>query len=319
MEEKKYETITHSYQRSTDKVKNFLKDNLSKLIVVVMVLTYVAQGCFELVQKDWDFGAFIGRAGLSMVTGITLYTSMRLSGLRDGRKKAEFIASYNLYAEQKERVSRGKAFKLPAFCCYKNSQALEEAKQSLLEEYGIQYILWKKGSYEEGKPLYDRLDDEQKKVLKFINNGRIKVNMLTARGLLTDSPKLSKRDLKNGRTIREEKDYTRDNVVKDLLTMVLWSAIFSAYILKPIVDGDTLSSILWNTWQIIVWVAGGVSKYEDAIQFMINEYRQTHLIEKTELLSEFLSIMEHNEEMLDQYDYVGMEIKRLEKEGNKDE
>ena len=105
---------------------------------------------------------------------------------------------------------------------------------------------------------------------------------------------------------------TKDNILKDAIMMLFWSAIFSGYILMPIINGDTLPSVLWNTWQVICWVAGGVSKYQDAKDFMVNEYRQTHLVEKTETLGEFLSIMENNESLLDKYDYIGMELKELE-------
>lgn len=307
-----------TYIRSTDKVKNFIKDNMSKIMLVAIVLTYVGQGCFELVQREWDISAFIGRMGASLIVGMSIYSSMRMSGLSDGRKSAEFKASYKLYAENKERVSKTKQYKLTAFCAYKNDQSLEEAKQDLLEEYGLQYKLWVRGSYNTNTELYNQLDVDQKKCLKFINSGRLKTFNLNTRFLLSDSPKLSKKDLMKGTISRDEKDYTRSSTAKDVLMMLFWSIIFSGYILMPIINGETLPSILWNTWQVICWVCGGVAKYEDAKDFMINEYRQTHLVYKAEILGEFLSIMTHDESILDDYDYIGKEIKKIESEEKKD-
>lgn len=303
-----------TYNRSTDRIRNFIKDNMSKIMLVAIVLTYVGQGCFELVQREWDISAFIGRMGASLIVGMSIYTSMRMSGLSDGRKTLEFIASYKLYAETKVKVSNTKQYKLTAYCAYKNDQSLEEAKQDLLEEYGLQYRLWKNGSYSPNGKLYQILDSEQKKCLNYINSGKLKTFNLNTRFLLSDSPKLSKRDLMKGKFSRDEKDYTRSSVTKDIFMMLFWSTIFSGYILMPIINGDTIPSILWNTWQVICWVAGGVSKYHDAKDFMVNEYRQTHLVYKTEMLGEFLSIMTHDESLLDKYDYIGNEIRKIERE-----
>lgn len=306
------------YSRSTEKVRNFIKDNMSKMMLVAIILTYVVQGCFELVQREWNFSAFIGRMGASLIVGMSIYTNMRMSGLSDGRKTPEFIASYRLYAENKEKVSKTKQYKIPAFCAYKNDQSLEEAKQDLLEEYGLQYRLWKKGSYNPEGEIYKHLDEEQKRCLKYISSGRVKTFNLSTRYLLSDSPKLSKKDIVKGKYARDEKDYTRSNTAKDIFMMFFWSFIFSGYILMPILNGDTLPSILWNTWQVICWAVGGVAKYEDAKDFMVNEYRQTHLVYKTELLGEFLSIMTYNEPLLDNYDYIGKELERIESEEKED-
>jgi hypothetical protein len=320
MDDKEFKDIQpHStYNKSTDKIRNFIKDNMSKIMLVAIVLTYVGQGCFELVQREWDISAFIGRMGASLIVGMSIYTNMRMNGLSDGRKTLEFMASYNLYAQTKQKVSKTKQYKLNAFCMYKNEQSVEEAKQDLLEEYGLQYRLWKNGSYNAEGKLFQYLDAEQKKCLNYVNTGKVKTFGLNTRFLLSDSPKLTKKDLMRGKFSRDEKDYTRSSLTRDIFTMLFWSIIFSGYILMPIINGETLPSILWNTWQVICWIAGGVSKYQDAKDFMVNEYRQTHLVYKTEVLGEFLSIMEHDESMLDSYDYIGNEIKRIESEEKKD-
>ena len=54
--------------------------------------------------------------------------------------------------------------------------------------------------------------------------------------------------------------------------------------------------------QISMWLTFGVMKYVNAKSFIEDEYRQTHLIQKTEYLNEFIITIQNNPSVINEFD-----------------
>lgn len=322
MEEKqektKVEVITEytDMRKVSDKIGDFVKGNLAKLVLVAIIGLYIGQGAFELVKREFNVENFLGRLLTGLIIGVSIYTCLRLSGIADGRRDNVFLSSLKLYKQKKVEVSNSKQYKLTAFCLYKNEVSLEEAKQDYLLANGINYSLWKKGGYDDKESkLYKVLEPEQIKALE--NVGKVRTARITTSFLMTDAPKVNKKY--KGKVIaRDDKDYIRDGAIKDAISVLVCSGAFAYYVLMPIVNGDVLANVLWNLFQVIIWLTFGVIKYIQAKDFITHEYRESHLVYKIELLSEYLSIMQTDESLLDEYDvlkkYEDEETKKIEEQ-----
>ncbi len=297
----------------SDRIGDFVKGNLAKLVLVAIIGLYIGQGAFELVKREFNLENFLGRLLTGLIIGVAIYTCLRLSGIADGRRESIFQSSLNLYKTTKSKVANAKQYKLTAFCLYKNEVSLEEAKQDFLLANGINYSLWKKGVYDDKESrLYKSLEPDQIKALE--NVGKVRTPRITTTFLMTDAPKMSKKY--KDKPARDEKDYVKDGAIKDAISVFVCSGAFAYYVLIPIVNGDVLANVLWNLFQVIIWLAFGAIKYIQAKDYMTHEYRESHLVYKIETLSEYLSIMETNEALLDKYDvlkqYEEEELKKIE-------
>lgn len=297
-----------------ERVNIFIKNNLLKLLMILLIIIYIAKGCFEFVRKEFDWAVFIGDMALSISTGGLFYFVMRINGLHDGKKDPIYIASYNLYAETKVRVSSTKQYKLSPFCIYKNEVSLEERKASYMSEFGLDYNLYKNGLYSEGSKMYAYLEEDQIECIKSVN--KVKIFRLTPKYLMSDSPTSKKKNsyMDGDSGIKDTKSYLTEGIVTDIASMLLFSFVFSFYVLQPLINGDTLANVIWNIFQVLIWLTFGMMKYFSSKDFILNEYRQTHLVDKTETLCEFLSIMQHDESLLDPYDYLSQAIKKQEED-----
>lgn len=299
-----------------DRFRQFIMTNVSKIAAVTISLIYILTGCFKIVKKEFDPFDFAGDLGTSLLVGLSLYVTFRASGISDGRRNILYVESYNLYAGKKADVAKTKKYMLPAYCVYKNKQELEEAKINYLEQVGLSYASYKKGQYKEGGRIYEVLEEEQKQALMEVE--KIKIKPITTKFLLSDAPLLKAKHVNNSFG-RETKDYMASGLFKDAVTMLMISGVSAAYILEPIINGEMWSSILWHIFQVIMWLVFGIIKYCNAVEFMVHEYRQTHIIYKAELLEEFLAILRDNEAILYPFDYIGIALKEEEESKNNTE
>ena len=279
-------------------VADFFKDNFQKIILVVICVLYVSQGLFKLEKKDATVIEILGNVGISVIFGVVITDILRTMGLKNGRNSEIFIASLETYGEAKQKATP-MFDKLSSWCEYKNSQELEFRKKEIIQTAGLNWKGYKLGYYEEHT---ERISDVQKKAIEDAKN--CKIVKFYSQELLSDLPQI---DFKNGsRFGKSEKEYSNRKRIADIFWKLFISLICGLYGLYPLLTGDNataiISGVLWNTLQIIIWLSLGCLKYADAKSFILDEYRQTHVIQKTELLNEFLITMTNNPQIIDEYD-----------------
>lgn len=289
------------------KISDIIKDNLQKITIFAISIFYITQGLFSIKNKEATFFEIICNIFLSIIVGVVISTNLTTMGLKEGRKNERFLASEKHYGETKEQAT--KYFdKLSSWCDYKNHQELQQRKKEIIEIAGLSWKAYKFGYYKEHK---DKINQEQINFIEQANN--LKIDKINNRVLLVDVPnEIIKKNKFLGvfggtesKFGESEREYKKRMTFSDLLSKVLTGMLLGAFGLMPLLTGDNymeiLANMFWNTIQIIIWLSFGVMKYENAKSFMENEYRQLHLIQKTEYLKEFIITMENNPEIVKEF------------------
>lgn len=300
MAEKINEKIVEGATDINIKKKKFgekLRENIQKILILIVSVVYISQGLFSLSKKDTTILEILGDIGLSIVIGLILSASLNSMGIRDGRKSEVFEASMKAYGETKSKAT--KYFdKLQSWCDYKNSIELEAKKKEIILSAGLSWKGFKFGYYDE---FPEKLTDRQKEMI--LRAKSAKVEKLYSGDLLSDSNR-DKTFLGKtfGRFGKSEREYSAIVNASDAVWKIGIGIICGLYMLKPVFSEQILANMTWNALQILLWLAFGSMKYANAKYFMEYEYRQTHVIQKTEYINEFFITMENNPKIIEEFD-----------------
>lgn len=277
---------------------DFFKENFQKIVLVLICVVYSVQGLFIFEKKDATVLEIIGSISLSVLVGMIISSTLRSMGLKAGRNSEIFIASVQTYGEVKQKATP-QFDKLPSWCEYKNAQELEFKKKEIIQGAGLSWKGYRLGYYETRQ---DKLNEMQKKAYNEAKNCRI--IKFYSNELLSDLPKIDLRV--QSRFGKSEKEYKRSEDALDLTTKVVLGIVCGLYTLEPLLNGgnsaEIIAGIIWHTIQIILWLGIGLLKFSDAKSFILDEYRHTHIIQKTELLNEFMVTMKNNPKVIEEYD-----------------
>lgn len=294
-------------KKNKKKLTDLIKENLQKIIIVIVSIVYIFQGIFALRTKDTTIWDILGNIGMSIVVGVIISSSLNSMGLRSGRYGDIFMGSMEAYGLAKNRATPY-FDKLSSWCDYKNAQELEAKKKEIIQNAGLNWKAYKFGYYDDEKNL-EKLEERQIKALKDVKF--CKIYRLVSYELLSDLPQQKTVSI-FGKTIipkrfgEDETSYKTRNAISNLFSRIFMSIICGAYTLMPLINADNkaeiIAGMLWNAMQILMWLTFGIMKYMNAKSFMEDEYRQTHIIQKTELLNEFIITMEKNPSVIVEYD-----------------
>lgn len=276
----------------------FFRDNFQKIVLVLICVIYVVQGLFKFQRKEATLLEIAGSIALSVFVGLVISTNLRAMGLKSGRNSDIYAASVQTYGEVKQKATP-MFDKLPSWCEYKNAQELEFKKKEIIQGAGLNWRGYKLGYYDENQ---EKMNDVQKKAYQEAKNCRI--IKFYSNELLSDLPKIDLRT--QNRFGKTEKEYKREENITDFVIRIGLGIVGGLYTLQPLLDGgnkqEIIAGIIWHAVQIILWFAIGILKFSDAKSFIIDEYRHTHIIQKTELLNEFIVTMENNPKIIEEYD-----------------
>lgn len=276
----------------------FFRDNFQKIILILICVIYVVQGLFKFQKTEATLVEIIGNIALSIFVGLTISLNLRSMGLKSGRNSDVFVASVQTYGEVKDKATP-MFDKLPSWCEYKNAQELEFKKKEIIQGAGLNWRGYKLGYYESNN---DKMNDVQKKAYDEAKNCRI--FKFYSNELLSDLPRIDLRT--QSRFGKTEKDFKKEENLTDFVVKVGIGIICGLYTLTPLINGDNsqeiIAGIIWHAIQIILWFSIGILKFADARSFIIDEYRHTHIIQKTELLNEFIVTMQNSPHVIEEYD-----------------
>lgn len=268
----------------------WFQNNFQKIIIILVSALYIAQGAFNFTLTQASLIDVLGNAALSIVIGVAISSSLRSSGLQAGRHSDIFLASMRTYGEAKVKATPYFDV-LAKWCSYKNNMELREKRMDIIQRGGLHWKAFLHGYYD---TRLTTLTPEQIKVYYKAKNAYIP--KLVANELLSDLPTNKYPRLRFGIS---EQTYKHSNVLMDILTKIVISLTGAYYILEPVINQEGIANIIWHTMQIGLWVALGMLKYYEAKNFMENEYRQTHIVQKTEYLNEFVVTMQNNPKVIE--------------------
>lgn len=90
-------------EKEKKSVGEVVRENLQKIIIVIVSLIYIVQGLFTLQTKNATILDILGSIAISVVVGVIISASLNSMGVKDGRKSNAFIQSIKTYGETKER------------------------------------------------------------------------------------------------------------------------------------------------------------------------------------------------------------------------
>lgn len=284
--------------RENKEKKNWFKIIKSKayiISIVIVSLGYIFYGLFDIEKTGKSAIDIIGSCATSLLIGISLTTFLRKEGFRSGRQSDIFQSSLLDYADAKEDANKNYD-KLPMFCSYKTEQEINEIKREVIVNANLKYSRYITGYYEQ-EDVFEKLEDYQKKAIKESYNTKVKPYQ--TKELLSDLPNNYR---KNGKHFGiDENEYIKNKAITSILIKVVLALISGCYTLAPLNTGN-ISQSVWNAIQIAIWLLFGCIDYINAKEFVINDYRQTHIIQKSSLLKEFNTLMINNPHKLDKYD-----------------
>lgn len=291
-------------QREKRKFGEVLRDNLQKITIVLVSIVYITQGIFELAKKDASILEILGSIFLSVVVGTVISSNLSTLGLKDGRNSETFQNSLKSYGEAKAKATPN-FDKLVSWCDYKNFQELELEKKDIIQSAGLNWRAYKYGYYDEHN---EKLDENQKKALERAKH--CSIIKLNSQDLFSDLSS-TKHGVFGGKKIGDkfgltEKEFKTKSTANDLLIKVSMAVISGLYTLAPLITGENaleiIAGVIWNLLQVLIWLALGTMKYTSAKSFMEDEYRKTHIIQKTEYLNEFIITMQNNPKVIEEFD-----------------
>ena len=284
------------------KLSATVRNNLEKISIFLISFFYVFQGIFQIKDRGDSIMAVLGNIMLSIIIGVAISSNLTSMGLKDGRKSDKFIASDELYGQTKERATQY-FDKLYAWCEYKNDQELNAKKRDIIRNAGLSWKAYRIGYYKNKE-----LTPDQIKAIQEADS--CKIEKINNRILLSDLPQNEKSWFFGNRVEhrfgKSESEYKKQTLAMDLITRLFISFVLGYYTLTPLINGENwqtvLSQMIWNFMHILIWLTFGVLKYSNAKSFIEDEYRQTHLIQKTELLNEFIVTMQKSPQVVEQFD-----------------
>lgn len=276
-----------------NKITSAIKDKLQVIVIVFLSLIYILHGLFSFEETEKTVLEVLGEIAWSVTIGLVITVMFTGQGLKDGRTTELFKSSLKAYAEAKDKATPY-FDRLATWCSYKNTHDLEIKKKEMLESSGLNYRAYQTGYYE-AHP--EKLNEDQVKVIEEVK--KCTILRITQRELLSDMPRNQFSEKHRfGETVFEYK--TKDTFV-EIISRLGIAIVCGLYTLEPAASADW-AGLVWNLLQIAVWLGLGLQKYSNSKYFMEYEYRQSHLVQKTELFNEFVVTMQNNPNVIYTYD-----------------
>lgn len=287
--------MSEDYKTIENPLKKFGRiffNNGHKIFLVIFIVFYVTKGAFELQVKDADFISIITDIIMGLIIGLTINSLMISMGITSAKDTNLYKNALAKHVETKEIISKI-AFKLGSFCNYKNKEEREILKRNYIENYGLNYKLYL-DNYYDNEEVYEKLTKEEKHALKVVE--KLKINILTPKVLMTTDTKFHKRD----KGFMSEDEFLRSSVTKKAAYFIIVSFISGYFVLKTLINEETLGNIFWNLFIITMWLIKGFMSYFDAKEFVYEKLIENGLNRKTELLNEFNEIVNNRPEILEE-------------------
>ena len=255
--------------------------NSGYIAVVLLSLVYIASSLILISKTGKTVGEILASGALSMVVGILITGIFRSIGIQKGDSDESTIATDKLHSQAVDEIVPY-IEELDGFCDVENTRALERVRKKILAKEGLKYS----DCFDENgvsKPFVadERAKTYKKKLRAYNKAVNLKIKLLigsnlTAEGVNADDP------FNFGKT---KKQYAASHNTSDLVVRGIMAIVFG-YFSVAFADTVNFASIIWNTMQIIMYIASGVMQMHSSCMWVINDYRHNK-IRKIDILQRF--------------------------------
>lgn len=248
----------------------WLGDNIVDIAIILICAAYIALGLLQVVGTGKTPWQIIFDGAKSLVTGLLIARLMKMKGLASGEKTEAVLRTKAAYGDIIDKITP-KLNRLQDFCDEYNANKLRLLQTRALMRAGIVYEEWIGGNYVPRTR-------EQKRACKKASNVHLK--FIDKQFLLCDAD--DERGNGFGRNKRAYMEATDVGDIFGKLAIAVITGMFSVELLT----GVTVASLIWECFQVLLFVGFGAVKYLTSFMYVNDEYR-TLLIQKTNILYEF--------------------------------
>lgn len=276
-----------------EKIKQFLKENICYIIVVLVSLIYVASGLVRIGETGKTISEIIADGVVSLLLGFFLDVLFDLQGLSEGERDIEV---QKVYQEHGKIIVEINPYidKLDDWCEKKNINNLRMQRLKILSMAGLKYDdvfdnsgVAKPFIFEDISLIKDKrkkrkkLKEERRRYKCYLKAVNLKIKELSA-GVLTSEGNNSS-DLNDlGRT---KQDYERKSSTKSFVSKVGTGIIFGYFGIELIMN-PAWEMLIWRAFQLALFLVMGLIRLYSSRMFMTDEFKG-RMIKKTNHLKMF--------------------------------
>lgn len=274
------------------KFNESFKDYIGYILTVLVVLAYILTAVFSLTETGKNVLEIVASSFLIFVLGIALSNTLGHQGLNDGEQQPEVKQTkddhYNMLTETQPYWHE-----TPAYCEYKNAQALRQERERILSFATLKY-----DDYFDidarfiGTFIPDPKDERLKPLVKKQNQAiqksiELEITQITPSDMITESSKPND-PLARGRS---KSKYLVEQNTRDIFSKVA-TGIFGGIYTATFIGAD-IGSIAYRIVIAIVLLAFAVVRYYANYRYVISEYKERIEV-STHWLKEFKTLHEQS-------------------------
>lgn len=268
--------------------KNGLLENLYKnagyYSVALISLIYIASSLVLISKTGRSVYEIIGTGFLSLVVGSLINGSLRNVGIRRGEEDERTVSTIELHASAVEEIVPY-IDRLDEYCDIENKKAIKSIRAKILAGVGLKYDecfdengVVKELILQEGKENRAKNRQRKRAYKKAVN---LKLKRLIASNLTSDGG-----DFNNPFDFgKSKREYTKTRSTADMLTRAIMAIIFG-YFGVTLVSEINFATIIWNSLQIVMYIASGAISMYSTYMWIVDDYRQG-VIKKIDHLQKF--------------------------------
>lgn len=288
--------------------------NAGYLVVALISAVYIAGSLINISRSGRSIYEILGTGVLSLIVGIMINGVFRSIGLRKGDEDERTVATNALHAKAVDEITPY-IDKLDEFCENENRRVLKELRTRILAREGMKYsdyfdnegvaiakcridafpdcgdkprpAMEKESSQAHGgrhllHRAHHRADAQERARERAYNRAlRVKLKPLSSSNLTTDGANASN-PFDFGKSKRE---YASARGAGDIVLKLLMAIIFG-YFGVSLSGSVDVSAVIWNSLQIVLYVAGGVIQMYSSFSWVVDDYR-AGVIKKIDYLQKF--------------------------------
>lgn len=280
---------------TTDKIKNFIKQNFGYFIVFFACAIYIARGLITIDKTGKTVYEIIVDGSLAFFFGVFINRIMDLQGMANGERDDRVIKTNTLHSKVVDEITPY-IDKLDDWCDRKNKEALKLARIRILKGEGLKYddcfdedatpkdytIDFNKYYYKgkDREKLFEK-QKERNKYKSYLKACKLKLTLLTTNALTNDGGKEYDPYYLGRTKVQYEKETSRSEIISKIAIAVI-TGIYGIKLIKDF----SWANLLWVGIQVVLFLLIGGIKMLKSMFFIIDEYR-ARTIKKIDNLQKF--------------------------------
>ena len=255
--------------------------NAGYLVVALISAVYIAGSLINISRSGRSIYEILGTGVLSLIVGIMINGVFRSIGLRKGDEDERTVATSALHAKAVEEITPY-IDRLDSFCERESRLAKRAVRTRILAYEGMKY-----SDYFDGDDCLlagvEAPKDKRKRRVYF-KALRTKIKPLLSSNLTSDGANASN-PFDFGKSKRE---YASTKSASDVAVKLIMAIVFG-YFGVSLTGEINIASLIWNTLQIVLYVAGGVIQMYSSFSWVVDDYR-AGVIKKIDMLQKFKAL-----------------------------